>query len=240
MTEKKLSTGNGHKDDDGLLYKLLSWFKNKNGVQQINATILDAVCLSQHIYGDDSGSKFGKWVPCRKEIEKKLGRELVWENGGFKSEVYLKKYIFGKLQYMYVFKGTNPKNLNDWYEDAQIFWGNPENSQYLNLGQKNTEEIKKVIGSAELILTGHSLGGGIAQWCAYKIQGVRAIVFNPLDPKIPNNGICDVFVVKDDILHKIHEIFKKRIDEGFIILPENKEFLNHGIDVVRKQLGKLK
>lgn len=67
------------------------------------------------------------------------------------------------------FRGT--ENFKDWW------YGNIRNSQNM-AGERVYAEIKNKYHNSKVVLTGHSLGGAIAQNIAVKNKGVEAFVFN--------------------------------------------------------------
>jgi len=76
------------------------------------------------------------------------------------------------------FRGTEPTSWDDWWADL-VQGGGFTTSQYeqaLDLARNVKAEIENRGG--RLIVTGHSLGGGLALAAAYD-QGLDAIIFNP-------------------------------------------------------------
>jgi len=100
---------------------------------------------------------------------------------------------------------------------------NPRNapSTQYDIADLVTRQAIKLKGKADLILTGHSLGGGLAQYAAIH-NGVRAIVFNSagIGFKIPNladagtlnQSICHLMTTDDaGILRSLGQVVQGRV-----------------------------
>lgn len=84
-------------------------------------------------------------------------------------------------QTIIVFRGTEGANFKDWWYGN--LWGS-QNDRGLEL----FDTIREEIGSDEtIILTGHSLGGGIALEISLKRENVEAYVFNT-SPRFSADG----------------------------------------------------
>lgn len=75
-------------------------------------------------------------------------------------------------KYAFVYRGTDTK-LNDWLTNIAIV----EPNQYREAYQELAGFVLEHPG-AEIIVTGHSLGGGIALNMAQRVENVTAIAFN--------------------------------------------------------------
>ncbi len=81
--------------------------------------------------------------------------------------------------YVLAFRGTDAFSARDWIADINQALSNYiriPTKQY-NLAVKIAKELKDEYGEEDLILTGHSLGGGLAQTAALA-NGLRAICFD--------------------------------------------------------------
>ncbi|MDR0522019.1 MAG: hypothetical protein LBH00_09245, partial [Planctomycetaceae bacterium] len=90
--------------------------------------------------------------------------------GGFRAKVYhdtrSESFILG-------FGGTDSVNPSDWLSNIQQFFGKPA-EQY----EQGINIVNHLAPHQKLIVTGHSLGGGIATVAAVA-QQLEACVFNP-------------------------------------------------------------
>lgn len=146
---------------------------------QLAKEILDYALLSQAIY-DQGTAKFkvpdGWGVSNPRSLSSPLDlKDTAFTNlgNGFKAGVFVK----GKTLVV-VFEGTTGSFPfgKDWRTDVLAFIGaNPK--QY----QTATDYVGRIIALAgrdfDIVLTGHSLGGGLASYAALR-HGTNAIVFN--------------------------------------------------------------
>jgi len=97
---------------------------------------------------------------------------------GFKAMVY-QDYITGEDQYVLAFGGTDgPSDISDWYNNIVQGSGMGAPAQYVAamlIGDKLATQSK--IPAGNLIVTGHSLGGGLASAAAV-VTGAPADTFN--------------------------------------------------------------
>lgn len=91
--------------------------------------------------------------------------------GGFAANVYRD----AQGHYVLAFQGTDPTSLDDWGANVQQGVGllSTQHAQAIGLAQA----VAASVGSDNLVLTGHSLGGGLAS-TASVATGVPAVTFN--------------------------------------------------------------
>ena len=107
------------------------------------------------------------------------------EETSFQVQVYLS--LRGRKPTLAVaFRGTEINEIGDWKADLENFF-NRTPRQY----EQAVEFVKQIVEKAgpnyDIVLTGHSLGGGLASYAALR-QGTRAIVFNAAGLK---SGLID-------------------------------------------------
>jgi pimeloyl-ACP methyl ester carboxylesterase len=88
-------------------------------------------------------------------------------------------YITGENQYVLAFGGTDDNvwelEFNDWLNNIKqgLGWSAPQYTAAMEIG----DAVGAAVGQTQLIVTGHSLGGGLASAAAL-VAGVRADTFN--------------------------------------------------------------
>jgi len=151
------------------------------GIQSVDANlaraVLDYALLSQSIYdlGSDKYKAPNGWeavglpgLVCLVDPKKAAYEDLV---NGFKVSTFVK----GK-KLAVVFQGTNPNELIDWTTDIAAKMG-LEPGQYKDALNYAGQIIEQAGANYEIVMTGHSLGGGLATYAAL-YYGKPAIVFN--------------------------------------------------------------
>lgn len=121
--------------------------------------------MSFNTYEDVANSRFvlpDYW----KKMEPKEDKWL-----GLAFDVYEKRKNDVVEQVVIAFRGTEDKNLKDW------FWGNFSSAQYKKARALIGEVVTKYKG-VPIVSTGHSLGGGLAMFASYRFDGVTAVGFN--------------------------------------------------------------
>lgn len=97
---------------------------------------------------------------------------------GLKAMIY-QDYITGDRQYVLAFGGTDDNiwelEFNDWLNNIKqgLGWSAPQYTAAMKIG----DAVGDAVGQSRLIVTGHSLGGGLASAAAL-VAGVRADTFN--------------------------------------------------------------
>jgi hypothetical protein len=97
---------------------------------------------------------------------------------GLKAMIY-QDYITGEGQYVLAFGGTDDKiwelEFDDWRNNIKqgLGWSAPQYTAAMKIGRA----VGRAVGASRLIVTGHSLGGGLASAAAL-VAGVRADTFN--------------------------------------------------------------
>jgi hypothetical protein len=118
--------------------------------------------------------------------------------------------------YYLAFRGTEPNDPRDYWADVAQCLGF-KTSQY-DQAIMLAEEVKQKLGNARLIVTGHSLGAGLAAVASYAL-GLNATLFNP--PSISaayrkgTPGDIRSHIIVGDILS-----LGRTISNGNPILPE--------------------
>jgi hypothetical protein len=151
------------------------------GVQMVNTqlarNVMDYALLSQAVYdlGTDKYKAPNGWeavglpgLVCLLNPKKAAFEDLV---NGFKASTFIK----GK-NLVVVFQGTNPNELVDWTTDIAAKMG-LEPGQYKDALDYVGTIIQQAGKDYDVVLTGHSLGGGLATYAALKYSK-PAIVFN--------------------------------------------------------------
>jgi hypothetical protein len=161
---------------------------------------------------------------------------------GFKAIKY-QDYITGEDQYVLAFGGTNDKW--DWGNNFAQGWGllPDQYNEAIDLGIKFKKDVSM---KGHLVVTGHSLGGGLASAAALA-GGFPADTFNAawlhtatrarLGPD-GNGGAISAYCVDYDILTALQETFGLNVD--FDIFPVgHREWLDGPYDVAFAVLGPL-
>jgi pimeloyl-ACP methyl ester carboxylesterase len=109
-------------------------------------------------------------------------------DGDFQANLYRSK----DGTYYLAFRGTEGPNLSDWRCNAEQASG--LNAVQYEQAAALSERVRLAIGTDKrLILTGHSLGGGLATFAAIK-NGLNAIVFNPasVHGRVADNSVAKI------------------------------------------------
>ena len=136
--------------------------------------------LANSAYNEDGHANNTNWTRVPSPIVDGMNKDGAWWDlsGGFHAELYENK-ITG--QHVLAFRGTEKKSWRDWADDIlNAAFG--LSSQYVEAADL-AAALK--INYKDLILTGHSLGGGLAQYAAAS-QNLRAVTFNAASPSTFN------------------------------------------------------
>ncbi len=135
----------------------------------------DMAMLSKHVYGKGDPLPNG-WEPATKKELEELGLDdkSLWvdDNSGFSAKLY--KNSVGK--YALIFEGTEMTSLADWITNVKQGLGK-ETEQY-NRAMRLSKDVADIVGSDNLTLGGHSLGGGLASAGA-AATGCETYTYNP-------------------------------------------------------------
>ena len=130
-------------------------------------TPAEALRMSSHVYGDQSDDiLIGGWSLSKNKTD------ILNQSYGLKSAVYERTLENGNKEYTYAFAGT--QDATDILHDGlQLIGASGQYTQAI----ENLQALQENIGTAELTLTGHSLGGGLAALGSMK-TGLKALTFN--------------------------------------------------------------
>jgi len=137
-------------------------------------TVKEAALMSKLVYGDklskEDQSAFNKsgW-----QLSGKVTGVEYSKKSGLKSGLY-ERTIDGKTEYTYALAGTEDLGKDGVADIKQILGASKQYNQAIS----NTKKIIEQLGNAELTLTGHSLGGGLANASALA-TGKASLAFNP-------------------------------------------------------------
>ena len=141
---------------------------------QLALDVKDYALLSEAVYKENTVPNWEllvtdtcpiKGMECWKHIDET----------SFQVQVY--RFLRGKKPKLAVaFRGTELTELGDWKADVQNFF-NGVPKQYEQAVDFVKQVMKKAGSDYEIVLTGHSLGGGLASYAALRL-GTTAIVFN--------------------------------------------------------------
>jgi hypothetical protein len=127
-------------------------------------------------------------------------------------------------QFIIAFAGTDPGNINDWMNNFQQFAG--LNADYYQQGVNLAGAIRSKYRN-KVMLTGHSLGGGVAITAAVASQ-LPAVVFNP--PSLHANTLRQFTAEQIG--------FAKANVKRFVVLGEILDIINHLRLVKHTRIGK--
>jgi len=141
-------------------------------------------------------------------------RELRHNNSnGLYAQIY---YDERSNRFILGFRGTEPLNIGDWLANGRQFFGHK--AKHYQQGVQLVQHIRPD-RLERVILTGHSLGGGVAPLAAV-VQKIPSIVFNPPNIHVENLKKNMTEFNEDDIL-----AIAKKI-ERFVVAGELLDIFN--------------
>ena len=134
-------------------------------------TPLEAAIMAAYVYGDVNISLVGGW-----KLSKITGYNRNDKQSGLKGSLFERELDDGRVEYAYVYAGTDGLDAIDWKNNGQQAFGiSKQYSQALILANDlSSTEIKQ----KELTFVGHSLGGGLANYSSLA-TGRNSITFDP-------------------------------------------------------------
>ncbi len=203
-------------EEDDVLSLHLYAYCGYDGVNMVDSsghipTPMEAAYMCENVYRQ-KGSLIGGW--------KKRRYIPIPESNGVIGVYYRKRK--GHREYCLANKGTEPRSLSDWINNAQQLFGYSGDMKY------SIREAKKFVNKHtknEITFVGHSKGGAEAAANAVKTNK-NCIIFNPATVNLSAYGISSsgytsdmvAYIVKGDILHSVENAFSKPIGR-IIYLP---------------------
>ena len=133
--------------------------------------VKDYARIAAHVYGNRRNTILPTAWKCLGSSYQ--GLKLDDEESGLVASLYKKDGA--RPKYVYAFSGTKWYDIKDWEANIHQIAGISE--QYERAGEIS-EKLAHLLGAENLIMTGHSKGGGQAAYGAMR-TGCRAITFNP-------------------------------------------------------------
>ncbi len=203
-------------EEDDVLSLHLYAYCGYDGVNMVDSsghipTPMEAAYMCENVYRQ-KGSLIGGW--------KKRRYIPIPESNGVIGVYYRKRK--GHREYCLANKGTEPRSLSDWINNAQQLFGYSGDMKY------SIREAKKFVNKHtknEITFVGHSKGGAEAAANAVKTNK-NCIIFNPATVNLSAYGISSsgytsdmvAYIVKGDILHSVENAFSKPIGR-IVYLP---------------------
>ncbi|CAM1365467.1 hypothetical protein TSEDIMI_20187 [Tenacibaculum sediminilitoris] len=135
-------------------------------------TPLEAALMASYVYGNPNVSLVGEW-----KLSKKLGFNMNDTDTGLKSMLFERELDDGRVEYAYVYQGTNDWSFGGGDGDDnlhQAFGNSEQHAQVLRVANK----LSIALQQKELTFVGHSLGGGLANYSSIA-TGRSSITFDP-------------------------------------------------------------
>lgn len=128
-----------------------------------------AAQASSDVYEDKNGGLLGGW------------NGAIYQEDGFYASL-----TFKNGYYFLAYRGTDMESIEDW--KANLTQGIGLNSKQYNLALKLAKHVVSIIGTDRLVITGHSLGGGLASYAGVNVK-TSTITFNAAGLHPSNRGL---------------------------------------------------
>lgn len=133
--------------------------------------VKDYARIAAHVYGNRRDTILPRAWKCLGNSYQ--GLQLDDEESGLQAALYKKNGRYPK--YVYAIAGTRGLDIKDW--EANISQLAAKSDQYERAGEIS-EKLSKMLGTKNIMMVGHSKGGGQAAYCSLR-TGCPAITFNP-------------------------------------------------------------
>ena len=131
----------------------------------------DYARIAAHVYGNRRDTILPRAWKCLGNSFQ--GLHLDDEKSGLQAALYMKNGHYPK--YVYAIAGTRGLDIKDWEANlSQIIAKSPQHERAGEISEK----LSKMLGTKNIMMVGHSKGGGQAAYCALR-TGCPASTFNP-------------------------------------------------------------
>lgn len=134
------------------------------------------------------------------------------------------------------YKGTNPTNIEDLYDDLEIIRGYEDQTSRFEKANELYKNVEKKYGSQNIKITGHSLGATAGLFVSEK-NNVESHLFNPgigtskLVSNYPNNtNKSYIYKTKHDPVSVGAFLLNDKTNREIVNVPQTNTIDPHGID----------